>query len=277
MDAEPAPAPVLAPGGGIPHLLVVEADPALGLIFQDALALMGYASTACASVEAALPVLHQQSFDLVLTSQWRTGHPPHEHWATLYPLLALSHPIPVVLCTTWPVEEVTVQHEGFAGVVREPCTLDQLVTTVAACLRQPWNPDLIVQKAVVQRFVACFRREDVAGLVAMCTEDVRWYPWIVPPYPRARPVAGRDALRAYLQETNEYFGVFQSAAMHLYPCPHGIAVRMQMRWQAPSGALAGQMVACCVQVTADGQIRQVGLPPPDERLLAPLSPLRGGG
>lgn len=268
MSAEPAPAS--------PHLLVVEADLALQLIFQEALAEMGYVSTLASSVEHALRLVNQQPFDLILTDLFfRPGQTPPEMWAALYPLLALAHPVPVVLCTAWAVEEIDVREEGFAGLVRQPFDLDHLVTTVAECLNQPWTPAQQQQAEAVHRLATGFIQRDAGVLVARCTDEVRFFPWLVPVYPFARSAVGRAAVRTYLQEAMAYLGAYQIDGVQLSPCPHGVAMRLQVHWHDAAGTRRQHMLGCCVKVAPNGQCRQMGLPPPDERLLAQLSPLRG--
>ena len=244
-----------------PQLLIVEAEPALRLLLQQALAEMGYASTLASSLEQALRLLQQQPFDLIITDAFfRTDQ---DTLAFLHPLLALSHPLPVVLCTAWPLSAPAVRQTGFAGLVRQPCDLHHLVTTVAECLNQSWSPAQLRQAEVVKRYIAGLLQGDVEAILALCTEEVRLYPWMVPAYPFARPVTGRAAARAYLQEQQRYFGAYQLEQIHYYPCPHGVALRLLMHWQDAAGAVKQQMVAGCIKVTPAGQISQVGLPPPD--------------
>jgi hypothetical protein len=52
----------------------------------------------------------------------------------------------------------------------------------------------------------------------------------------------------------------------LYPIPHGVAVRLRLHWQDPDGVEKEQMIGRCLQVTADGQISQMGIPVQDEHL-----------
>ena len=195
--------------------------------------------------------------------------------ASLRPLLALSHPLPIILCAAWPFSESVVEQEGFAALVTQPFDLDHLVTTVAACLNQPWSPAQLWQAEIVKGYAASFLKQDVEAVLALFTEDVLFIPWILPAYPFAHSVRGKAATRVYLQDLWRYFGAFQMEVVKLYPCPHGIAVRFLLRWHYPSGALKQQMIEQCVKVTSDGQISQSGLPPPDADLLAQLSPLRG--
>jgi CheY-like chemotaxis protein len=255
------------------HLLVVEAEPSVQRIIQEALAGMGYVSTSASSFAQALRLLHQHPFDLVVTNVFSRSR--QQALVSLRPLLALAHPLPVLLCTAWPLTETEVRHEGFAALVEHPFDVDHLVTTVAACLNQPWSPAQRRQAKVVQRFVASFALANVETMTSFFTEEVQLYPWIVSAYPFARPVRGRAAARDYLRELLGYFGVLQIELVQLYPCPEGIAVRLLVQWHDASGALKQQMLAACVKVTPHGQISQMGLPPPDERLLAQLGPLRG--
>jgi CheY-like chemotaxis protein len=264
------------PPPGSPQLLVVDADPDFGLIFQAALDVMGYNSTLASSVEHALRLLNERPFDLILMDTYfHSGQTPRETWASLYPLLALSHPVPVVLCAPWPVAEIDVQQEGFAGLLAQPCDVDLLVATVAEYLNLPWSPAQLGQKEVVHRLAAAFILRDARAVVALCTEEVRFYPWIVPVYPSARPAVGRADVQTYLQEAMGYLGAYQIDVLHLYPCPHGVAMRLHVHWHDASGAPQQHMLGCCVKVTPEGRISQMGLPRPDERLLALLSPPRG--
>lgn len=252
-----------------PRLLVTEPDPALAFTMHQTLAEMGYASTLASSLEQGLRWVHEQPFDLIVTDTFSGTW--QESLASLRPLLALSHPIPVILCTAWQIEETVVRQAGFAGQVEQPFDLEDFITTVAECLNHPWTTVELQQVEVVKRYAAGLRTWDVEALVALCTEDVRLFPWIVPAYPRARPVTGRAAARAYYEEQQHYFSAYQLDLVNVYPCPHGVAGRLVIEWQDPPGVVKRQMIAGCIKVTPDGHITQVGLPPPDERLVIPTS------
>jgi CheY-like chemotaxis protein len=261
------------PALALPHLLVVEADLSLQVVFQQTLAEMGYISTLASSLDQALRLLDQHPFDLIVTDAF--SYTGQEALAPLRPLLALSHPLPVILCTAWPLTEAVVKQEGFAGLVLQPFELDRLITTVAECLNQPWSPAQLRQAEVVKRYVALFALGDVEAMVSFLSEAVQFYPWIASAYPFARPVTGRAAARVYLQELLQYFGGLHTELGHLYTCPLGIAARILLQWHDLSGAPKQQMMAVCLKVTPDGQISQMGLPPPDARLVAQLSTLHG--
>lgn len=122
-----------APAPETPHLLVAEADPALRRLSQHALMEMGYACTLATSLEQALRLLQQQPFALVVTGTF--SHTGQGMLEALRPLLALSYPRPVILCTGWPLSASEVWQAGFAALVRRPFLLEQLAATVAACLQ----------------------------------------------------------------------------------------------------------------------------------------------
>jgi hypothetical protein len=129
----------------------------------------------------------------------------------------LSHSLPVILCTAWLLAETDVRKEGFAALVRQPFDLDHLVTTVAACLNQPWSPAQLRQAEVVKHYAASFLNQDVEAVLALYTEEVLFLPWMVSAYPFAHPVRGKAAVRLYLQEMWQYFGAFQMDVVNLYP------------------------------------------------------------
>jgi CheY-like chemotaxis protein len=246
-----------------PQLLIVADDVNLREILQRVLVELGYAPTAAASLEEALGLVHQQPFDLIVTAPFSPTD--EETLAALSPLRQLAHGIPIVvmasLLTTREVEQ-----QGFTTRLCLPFGLDTLITAVAEGLNHPFRLDQSLQTEGVKRYILALMQGDVETVLALCTEDVRIYPWIVPAYPAAHPVTGRTAARAYLQEEQRYFGIYQAEMVRLYPCPHGVAVRLRLRWQNPAGAVQQQMVGRCLEVTADGQISQVGIPIQDERL-----------
>lgn len=246
-----------------PQLLIIEENLDLQRALQQVLAEQGYAATAASSLEEALWLVHQQPFDLILTDLF----PPtnEETLASLLPLRQLAHGIPIVVMASL-LTPREVEQQGFSTRLSLPFGLDDLITTVAEGLNHPFSLDRGRQEEGVKRYILALMHGDMEEVLALCTEDVRIYPWIVPAYPAARPVTGRRAARAYLQEEQRYFGTYQAGLVQLYPCPHGVAVRLRLRWKDPAGALQQQMVGRCLEVTADGQISQLGIPVQDERL-----------
>jgi ketosteroid isomerase-like protein len=164
----------------------------------------------------------------------------------------------VVVIATW-LSTQDVRASGFAALLREPFDLNELITTVAECLNHPMSDEQRRQAEIATRGVAALDRRDFEAAFALCTEDVRFYPWIIPPYPAARPTTGRAALRAYFEEMAGYFHDRHAEIGQLFACPHGIAVRIHADWRTADGVRQQQMVALCFQITGE-QISQLGVP-----------------
>lgn len=263
--------PMSAPTDAAPRLLLVEENSPLQVALQQVLGDQGYYTSAASSLKQALLLVHRQPYDLILIDLFALT--AQKAFASFRPLLQLSHHLPVVLFTDGPISEQDVQQQGYTALLQKPFSLDELVTTVAACLNQSWSLEQRQQAAVIERFVAALARSDVEAAIAWCTERVRCYPWMVPAYPAARAVSGRAALGAYLQEMTPFFRDLCLEVVHLYPCPHGIAARLIVRWRTPDGTFQQQIVCWCFQFSGE-QISQVGIPyPRDERLSALLGSL----
>jgi CheY-like chemotaxis protein len=242
-----------------PRLLVVEADQDLREILHRVFVEQGYGPTMAASLEEALRLVHQHPFDLILTELFIL--PDQETLALVLPLRELAHPTPdVVIATRLSTQEV--QQQGFAALLREPFDLNELITTVAECLKHPMSDEQQRQAEIATHGVAALDRRDFDTAFALCTEDVRFYPWIIPPYPAAHRVVGRAALRAYFEEMAGYFHDRHAEIGQFFGCPHGIAVRIHADWRDAYGVHQQQMVALCFQITGE-QISQLGVSPGD--------------
>ena len=250
-----------------PVLLLVEANWDLRHILHQVLVDQGYAVMAAASLEQALRLVHRQPVDLILTDLFTSAG--QESLAHLLPLQKLAHGIPIVVVATW-LTTRDVEQQGFSGPLSKPFGVNDLILRVAAGLNQPFSTDQLRQAEVIKRYVAGLNARDMEGLVAVCTEHVRFYPWYVPPYPAARPFTGRVALRAFYEELFGYLHDLTLELCQLYPCPYGLAARLLFRWRTDEGAFTQQIVGCCFHISGE-QISQVGIPTSrDERLAALL-------
>jgi CheY-like chemotaxis protein len=178
------------------HILVVNADPSLGLIFRDALADMGYAGTLATTQKQAQRELNHHPFDLIVVDS--SANTRQDAIESLRPLLALSHPLPIVLCSLVALSETDLKREGFAGQMRLPVTLDQLVTTVAECLNQPWTPSQLPQAEVVQRLVAAFIQQDADAFGAFAQRRSSGTPGSYTPIRSLAPPRGGQPSRCIL-------------------------------------------------------------------------------
>jgi CheY-like chemotaxis protein len=249
-----------------PQLLVVEDNLALQHLLRDALEEMGYPATGASSLDQALRLVQYQPIDVIVTGTF--ARTPQDALASLRPLRQLPHPIPVVVCTGWPVTDTAVKEHGFAALVPNPFLLDHLVVTVAECLNQPFSDAHRRQAELVRRFLAATKRWDIDALMALVADEITFSPWFAPLIPSAHVQAGRDAARAYLHELARYFGPLRLDQLHLYPCPGGVAARFLLQWHTPDAAARERMMRLCFQFTDEGQIRQIGIPLGDEYLQA---------
>jgi CheY-like chemotaxis protein len=246
-----------------PQILVVEDDIAHRELFQDVLAELGYRCLTASSLDRALCLVHQQPVDLIVSDCFSSTF--QQALASLRPLRELAYPVPLVVCTAWPVTDTDVREQGFAGLLPKPFTLDQLVTTVSDRLNQPFSEEQLRQAEVARRYVAALNRWDFDGLIALLTEDIQYYPWVVSAFPATYPWRGHTAGRTFYQEARRYFGDWQADVVQLYPVPNGVATRLLLRWHAPNGAVRQQMQCFFFQFSDEGTIRQVGIPLLEQR------------
>lgn len=223
---------------------------------QDVLSEMGYLCTVAADPEQALRVLRRQPMDLIVSNTF--SHTYHDILASSHPLLQLAHALPVVLCTDWSLRDCDLSVARIAAVVPKPFALDDLVTTVAECLQQPFRAAHYRQAEIVHRFLAALSAWDCDTLDALLTKKVALYPWLAAPYPAAHPAAGRSAVLDYVREMAAYFGPVRLLNTHFFACPLGLAARFLAQWQLSDGNPEQQIVCLCFQFADDGLIAQIG-------------------
>ena len=215
------------------RLLIVDCDRPTRTLIQVVLGEMGYDCTVATDPEQALRVLHRQPVDLLVTDSF--SHSAHDVLAGSRPLLQFAHPLPVILCTAWPLTAADPQEAEFAAVLRKPFDLDDLVTTVAECLGRPLSAAHVHQAEIVRGYLAALRMWDRDALSALMTETATVYPWLAPPYPSAHRAVGRAAVLDYIQEMARYFGPVQLHDTRLFACPEGLAARFLVQWHLADG------------------------------------------
>ena len=103
---------MLLPADARPRLLVVEDDPDLLTIVQDALEQEDYAVTLATSLPASLALLDEQLYHHILTDLFAAeGNDPFQ---TIRPFVAQATPIPLGLVTGWQVTAEAATQAGFA-------------------------------------------------------------------------------------------------------------------------------------------------------------------
>jgi two-component system response regulator FlrC len=115
-------------------ILIVEDDRALAEALQDMLELATYSVTLAHDATAALAVLNQQRFSLVLSDVHMPGMDGH---GLLRRIRALHPDLPVLLMTAYATVEKAVEaiREGAVDYMVKPFEADVLVTTVARYAR----------------------------------------------------------------------------------------------------------------------------------------------
>lgn len=247
-----------------PQLLVAEDDLAQRALLQDVLAELGYRCLTAFSLEQALHMVHLLPVDLIVSDCFSSTF--QEALPSLRPLRELAQPIPIIVCTAWPLTDSEVQELGFAALVPKPLTFDRLVTTVVSGLNQPFSDQQLNQAEVARRFVAAISHWDLDALVALLAEEIQYYPWLDPAYPAAHPWRGRAEGRSYFQEMARYFRASRADVVHIYPVPNGVATRVLLEWYDPDGLCRQQMLSFFFQFTDAGQIRQMGMPLRNEQM-----------
>jgi CheY-like chemotaxis protein len=240
------------------RLLIVEGDRHIRVLMQEVLSEMGYGCSVAANPEQALRVLKRQPVDLIVTDAF--SRTCHDILASPRPFLQLAHALPVVMCTDWPLLDCDLAEAGFAARVPKPFALDDLVTTVAESLKQPFTAAQYRQAESVHHFLAALSAWDCDALGALLAMEVALYPWLMPPYPAAHRAAGRAAVLDYVREMARYFGPVRLLNTHLFPCPLGLAVRFLAQWRLSDNALEQQSVCLCFQFDNGGLITQIGHP-----------------
>ena len=91
-------------------------------------------------------------------------------------------------------------------------------------------------------------------------------PGLCPPIRRLIRSLGRTEASAYVEENIGTSASIRRNWCSSTPGPHVVAVRFRLRWHHPDGVVQEQMAGKCLQLTADGQISQVGIPIQDEHL-----------
>ena len=256
------------PSKTAPRVVVVEADQTLQAFLHQALREEGYGTLGASSVQEALLFVHRQPCELILLDLFAQS--TQVAFGLLRPLRELSYHLPLVVLTDMPsISEQDAQQQGCTTLLRRPFGLEDLLTTLAACLNQPWSPDQRQQAAVPDRFVSALARGDVEAALTACGDEVRCHPWLIPAYPVMRSVTGRAALRSLLEEMLAFFCDLGLEVVHLYPSPSSIAARLLVQWRAADGTFQQQMVCWRVRFSGE-QISQVGMPHAHDEQLAVL-------
>lgn len=237
-----------------PCLLVVEDDEATHAILLDVLTEEGYAVASATSLDEALAQINRQVFDLILTDviAWTLDAPLH----SLERLRDLAQPTPVGLVSGWHIVKEAARDKGFAFVLKKPFELDDLLTLIAEYVARPLTAEQECQAEVVRRYCQSIDAHNWQACVALCHEDVRYYPSPGSPFDRQQDVFGRTALLEQLAYNTQVAPDFHYESYSLYGRPDGIAVRYLATIATPEGRKP--LVGSILFQVAEGQVIQIG-------------------
>ncbi|HEV2460452.1 MAG TPA: hypothetical protein VGS80_19020, partial [Ktedonobacterales bacterium] len=156
------------------RVLIVEAAPELQDTFRLLLDEEGYEPDIVATLEEALVRVEEVTYGLILADLF-AGKSPQ----TLTPAHVLRRrvqPTPVGLLTTETRSEEEALAAGFAFVVRMPFDLATVLAQIATALDRPLCEEQRRQAPIVERWFAAMEAEDWKALLALCTDDVAYYP-----------------------------------------------------------------------------------------------------
>jgi CheY-like chemotaxis protein/ketosteroid isomerase-like protein len=222
---------VSAPQTQSTRMLIVEADPGLQETFRLLLGEEGYEPHVVATLEEALVRVEEVTYGLILADLF-AGHSPQ----TLTPAHVLRRrvrPTPIGLLTTQARGDEEAQAAGFAFVVRMPFDLATFLAQIAAALDRPLCVEQRWQAPIVERWFAAVEDEDWKALLALCTDDVAYYPPSSSVAWEARRLRGKAALHAYSKRTAAYYTRNVFTDVLIYAQPHGLIARHTSHWITP--------------------------------------------
>lgn len=253
------------------HLLIVEDDLDIRETLVSLLSDEGYAVQAAASQEEAFALIDRQTFALILTDLFT--HSTAEPLRSAILLRARAHPTPVGVLTGWRITPEEVLANDLAFFVCKPFDLEELLTSVSASLQTPLSAAEERHAQVVRQYFARLSARDWDGWADLCTPDVTYT--LPGNSALATTVQGKDAVRAYVEETFRAFQAARFEEIMIFPTPKGLAARYQAQWVLADGGTQRQAGAVVFQFS-DALIRQIGVRLHDEQQQALLDAYQRG-
>jgi predicted ester cyclase len=117
--------------------------------------------------------------------------------------------------------------------VPKPFDLEVLLTSIAACLHLPLEPEQARQAQVIQAYFAALGARQWEEMLALCTDEVLYF---LPYSPFAGAISGKAAFRTYTEETFRHFPAARFEEVLVYSRPHGLAARYRSCWETQEGS-----------------------------------------
>jgi CheY-like chemotaxis protein len=247
------------------RLLVADDDPdildTIEFIFED----VGYdTTTKAATLEEALECVETGTYSLIITDMFTHTAIATDALKHLAILCKAAYPTPVILMSAWNLTAETVLNAGFAAFVAKPFAIEDLLSTVADVVSQPFTAEQKQQESVLRSFLERLSMGAWGRAVDYCTDDVTY---VAPLTAQPRdPVVGKPSYRAYIEETAHAFPRFECTEIRVFALPRGLAARFTAMWGTDSTVKMSAGLA--VEFAGDNRIRQIGIQLDAERLRA---------
>ena len=212
-----------------PRILIADDDRDIREALCEILSDEGYETVEVGSAAAALDALDTQVFQAVVTDVF--AGPREARLAQVDAIARRARPIPVGVISGWQVADEEVREHGLRFAMQKPFDISEFLVALAQMRGEPLDPQKNDAAARAIRYFEALENKDWDGLVALCSEDVRFEG------PRSQEVElrGRDAFRRHAVETFTRFREARFKDFTCYATPGGIAVRYLGSWIRSGG------------------------------------------
>jgi CheY-like chemotaxis protein len=234
--ASDEPGPNGTPEKAAPRLLIVESDADLRRTLVETLEMEGYATDAVSSLEQALARMDEQAYGLVLADLYIGQSLPS--FAEMQVLRRRIQPTPVGALTTRSLAAETARQMGVAFVIEMPFDIEALSSAVAVALHPELSAEQEEQAQVARRYFAALEALEWATALALCSDEIEYYP---PPHSfvtearQVRQVRGKRQLLAYIQATAATYTHVRFTDVRAYASPKGLICPFTLAWISPEG------------------------------------------
>lgn len=241
-----------------PNLLVACSNAALTTHLQTLLPEEGYTLQVAATIEEALALLEQRSFQGVLTD--RFSGPPGNLFTPIQLLRKRGWTIPVGIIASEERSAEEAEEDGFAFVLSFPLHAERLFTELALGLRLRLTHDQERQAQVVKDFFAALNAKNIQKILRLCTNDVSYYPaasqyWL----PLFMAISSQGRGDGYAEFIHQPLLAFRLEIEQIYSRPRGLAVHYSAWWAKSNRGWEVQTDTLLFHFLGE-RIHQIGLP-----------------
>jgi DNA-binding response OmpR family regulator/ketosteroid isomerase-like protein len=213
------------------RVLLVDPDEAARASLAGALVQGGYAVARASSLEAALALVDERCFHLILAAL--PGGGQFGGQAHLVQRLARPTPVGVIIEQHLSPEEAV--EPGFAFLAPRSMDQAELLKLVHGTIRQPLSTEQQRQMQIARRFFMAIETEDWETMAALCHKEFVCYPPTNSKITLVREVRGIHAYRVYKAAVMRGYPGYHPEEELLYAYPQGIAARYRYGWTSPGG------------------------------------------